>query len=131
MFTPSYWKVFRFFLKYDTSTLQTTSIEIPLVHFLLNNYWIISKFTKNRANHRDWAKPTTVQGLGRYEFSRAFQIPRGKSLFEIVISVHMLVTVLRVQLILIQIRIRILDPHWKKMDPDPNPDPDPDPGYFF
>ena len=28
-------------------------------------------------------------------------------------------------------RIRILDPHWKKMDPDPNPDPDPDPGYLF
>ena len=32
-------------------------------------------------------------------------------------------------------RIRILDPHWKKMDPDPNPDlrpdPDPDPGYFL
>ena len=28
-------------------------------------------------------------------------------------------------------RIRILDPHWKKMDPDPNPDPDPDPGYFY
>ena len=24
-------------------------------------------------------------------------------------------------------RIRILDPHWKKMDPDP----DPDPGYLF
>ena len=32
-----------------------------------------------------------------------------------------------------EIRILILDPHWKKMDPDPNPDPnpDPDPGYFF
>ena len=29
--------------------------------------------------------------------------------------------VLRIQLIL----MRILDPHWKKMDPDPNPDPDP------
>jgi len=35
-------------------------------------------------------------------------------------------------------RIRILDPHWKKMDPDPDPDPgkmdpdpDPDPGHFF
>ena len=28
-------------------------------------------------------------------------------------------------------RIRILDPHWKKMDPDQNPDPDPDPGYFY
>ena len=35
------------------------------------------------------------------------------------------ISVLRIQLILI--RIRILDPHWKKMDPDP----DPDPGYFF
>ena len=32
-----------------------------------------------------------------------------------------------------QIWIRNLDPHWKKMDPDPdpNPDPNPDPGYFF
>ena len=37
--------------------------------------------------------------------------------------------VLRIQLILM--RIRILDPHWKKIDPDPNPYPDPDPGYFF
>ena len=35
--------------------------------------------------------------------------------------------VLRIQLILM--RIRILDPHWTKMDPDPNPDLDP--GYFF
>ena len=33
--------------------------------------------------------------------------------------------VLRIHLILM--RIRILNPHWKKMDPDP----DPDPGYFF
>ena len=33
--------------------------------------------------------------------------------------------VLRIQLILM--RIGILDPHWKKMDPDP----DPDPGYFL
>ena len=33
--------------------------------------------------------------------------------------------VLRIHLILM--RIRILDPHWKKMDPDP----DPDPGYLF
>ena len=40
-----------------------------------------------------------------------------------------LYAVLRIQLIL----MRILDPHWKKMDPDPDPnlDPDPDPGYFF
>ena len=37
--------------------------------------------------------------------------------------------VLRIQLILMRIRIRILDPHWKKMDPDP--DLDPDPGYFL
>ena len=35
--------------------------------------------------------------------------------------------VLRIHLILM--RIRILDPYWKKMDPDPNPDPDP--GHFF
>ena len=34
---------------------------------------------------------------------------------------------LRIQLILMRIRIQILDPHWKKMDLDP----DPDPGYFF
>ena len=33
--------------------------------------------------------------------------------------------VLRIHLILMRIRIRILDPHWKKMDPDP------DPGYLF
>ena len=33
--------------------------------------------------------------------------------------------VLRIQLILMRIRIRILDPHWKKMDPDS------DPGFFF
>jgi len=33
--------------------------------------------------------------------------------------------VLRIHLILM--RIRILDPHWKKMDPDL----DPDPGHFF
>ena len=33
------------------------------------------------------------------------------------------ITVLRIQLILL--RIRILGPHWKKMDPDPNL------GYFF
>ena len=37
--------------------------------------------------------------------------------------------VLRIQLILMRIRIRIMDPHWKKMDPDLNPDPDP--GYFY
>ena len=35
--------------------------------------------------------------------------------------------VLRICLILI--RIRILDPHWKKMNPDPNSDPDP--GHFI
>ena len=29
---------------------------------------------------------------------------------------------LRIHLILM--RIRILDPHWKKKDPNPNPDPD-------
>ena len=29
--------------------------------------------------------------------------------------------VLGIQLILMQIRIRILDPRWKKKDPDPNP----------
>ena len=29
--------------------------------------------------------------------------------------------VLRIQLILMRIRIRILDPHWKKMDPNPDP----------
>ena len=34
-------------------------------------------------------------------------------------------SVLRIQVILM--RIRILDPHWKKVDPDPNPDP----AYFF
>ena len=45
--------------------------------------------------------------------------------------------VLRIQLIFKRIRIRILDPHWKKMDPDPDPNPDPDPdtdpdpGYFL
>jgi len=32
--------------------------------------------------------------------------------------------VLRIHLILMRIRIPILDPHWKKMDPDPNADPD-------
>ena len=36
-------------------------------------------------------------------------------------------SVLRIHLILM--RIRILDPYWKKLDPDPNPDPDP--GHFF
>ena len=46
-------------------------------------------------------------------------------------SNYLFQSVLRIQLILM--RIRILDPHWKKMDPDPdpNPDPDADPGYFF
>ena len=34
-----------------------------------------------------------------------------------------LISVLRIHLILMRIRIRILDLHWKKMDPDP--------GYFF
>ena len=34
---------------------------------------------------------------------------------------------LRIHLILM--RIRILNTHWKKMDPDPNPDPDP--GHFY
>ena len=33
------------------------------------------------------------------------------------------VSVLRIHLILMRIRIQILDPHWKKMDPDP--------GHFF
>ena len=32
-----------------------------------------------------------------------------------------------IQIHLTLMRIRILDPHWKKMDPDPNPDP----GHFF
>ena len=36
---------------------------------------------------------------------------------------HINKTVLRIHLILML--IRILDPHWKKMDPDP------DPGYLF
>ena len=40
-----------------------------------------------------------------------------------------LVAVLRIQLILM--RIMIMDPHWKKLDPEPNQDLDPDPGYFF
>ena len=45
----------------------------------------------------------------------------------------MFIIVLRIHLILLQILIRILYPHWKKMDPDPypTPDPDPDQGYFF
>ena len=38
---------------------------------------------------------------------------------------------LRIHLFLMRIRIRILDPHWKKMDPDPNPDPGLDPGHFY
>ena len=38
-------------------------------------------------------------------------------------KVGLLVSVLRIQLILMRIRIRILDPHWKKIKPDPNPDP--------
>ena len=31
-------------------------------------------------------------------------------------------SVLRIQFILMRFRIRILDPHWKKMDPDPDPE---------
>ena len=38
-----------------------------------------------------------------------------------------LAPVLRIQLILMRIQNRNLDPHWEKMDPDP----DSDPGYFF
>ena len=38
-----------------------------------------------------------------------------------------LLSILRIQLILMWIRIQILDPHWKKMDPDLYPDP----VYFF
>ena len=37
--------------------------------------------------------------------------------------------VIRIHLILMQIRILILDPHCKKMDPDQNPDPIP--GHFL
>ena len=35
------------------------------------------------------------------------------------------IAVLRIHLVFMRIRIRILDPHWKKMDPDPEP------GHFF
>ena len=135
-------RVFYIFCRYVLENLFLgVSMHLGLKRFeaYLRDYKLNFKWpSKQRYNAlialSDWVCRRYVNSSKNFIFSIEAWLSKGRKHIGILLNLEKRQLIIqRFQTVLgihsIFMRIRILDPHWKKMDPDPNPDPDP--GHFF